>query len=154
RVYVTGNLGSPCPHCVSGACNYGPKATDPCTSSNTQLTTLDCTPEEGGGAFQAPLAVNLGPLLTVTNQSTSPDGNFCLNQRTAGAFGQAGTRCIVQNGMAAGNLTDGQPHAAVLGYSFCIPTTTNSTIDGVADLPGPGSVGLFVNAQLTESTTT
>ena len=154
RVYVTGNLASPCPHCMGGTCTAGPNATAACTTDNSQLTSLDCTPEEGGGAFQAALAINLGPLVTTTSKATSSTGLFCPNQKTAGAFGLPAALCIVQDGMPAGDLTDGLPHPAVLGYSFCIPTTTNSTVDGVADLPGPGSVGLNVNAQLTETTTT
>ena len=39
------------------------------------------------------------------------------------------------------------PHNAVLGYSFCIPSTGNAAVDGVADLPGPGSLGLNGESQ-------
>jgi len=52
-------------------------------------------------------------------------------------------------GNPAGNLTDGAPHTgAILASAFCIPTTTNSTIDGVADLPGPGLTSLTGTAQI------
>src|SRR5207247_6402666 len=64
RVYLTGNLGSPCPHCVSGTCTYGPHEGMPCTTTTSSTTSIDCPPEMGGGAFQAPLPVTLNPFTT------------------------------------------------------------------------------------------
>jgi hypothetical protein len=144
RVYLTGNSGSPCPQCVAGTCNYGPGTT--CSGVGSQQTTLDCLPPPG--AFLAPLPVNLAPLTTGHSFTGVVDGNFCSPQRTPGAFGKSAARAIKQTGSPAGDLTDAQAHQAVLGYSFCIPATTNAAIDPSADLPGPGSVGLDVNAQL------
>jgi hypothetical protein len=69
-------------------------------------------------------------------------------QVDAGAFGQATTKCVAETGTPAGNLSDGQPHPAVLGSVFCIPATGNAAVDGVADLPGPGAIGLNGVAQL------
>jgi hypothetical protein len=115
-------------------------------SSNTSQ---DCPPTRGGGAFQAPLSVTLNPLSTGTVSLTSATGSFCPSQKTAGAFGVTGVQCIKTVGTAAGDLTDGQPHSgAIIAAAFCIPTTTNSTIDGVADLPGPGLTSLPGTAQL------
>ena len=50
--------------------------------------------------------------------------------------------------MPAGNLSDGLPHNSNLASVFCIPATGNAAVDGVADLPGPGAIGLNGNAQL------
>ena len=52
------------------------------------------------------------------------------------------------SGMPAGNLSDGLPHNSNLASVFCIPATGNAAVDGVADLPGPGAIGLNGNAQL------
>jgi hypothetical protein len=162
RVYVTGNSTSPCPQCCtppmggtcSGTCAYGARAGMACMSSTSLGTSIDCQPEEGGGAFQAPLPINLTPLVTTQQVVTSADGNFCPSQRTPGAFGHGNVRRIVQNGSPGGDLTDEMPHPEILGYSFCIPATGNTTIDGIADTPGPGSVALNGVAQMTLFTTT
>jgi len=74
---------------------------------------------------------------------------MCPSQKTAGAFGVAAAKCINTQGAAAGDLTDGMPHSgAILAAGFCIPSTSNSTIDGVADLPGPGLTSLPGTAQI------
>ena len=51
--------------------------------------------------------------------------------------------------MPAGSLADNMPHHSVLASVFCIPPTNNPAVDGVADLPGPGAIGLNGMAQLT-----
>ena len=79
---------------------------------------------------------------------TAADGLCCPGQSTAGAFGQGSTQCITETGMAAGNLTDGAPHAARAGVVFCIPATNNGTLDTLADLPGPGAASLPGLAQI------
>ena len=149
-VYVTGNLGSPCPHCPgTNKCTYGPNAGLTCASGGSTTTSHDCPPERGGGAFQAPLSVTLNPLTTGTTSLTNAAGNLCPSQKTAGAFGVAAAKCINTQGAAAGDLTDGMPHSgAILAAGFCIPSTSNSTIDGVADLPGPGLTSLPGTAQI------
>jgi len=145
RVFFTGLPASPCPKCISGSCVGGANAGKPCTPVGSQLTTLDCPPSPG--TFLAPLAVNLAPLLTGPTIKTAAGGSFCPGQVNPGAFGQATTQAIKQNGSPGGDLSDGNPHAAVLGYSFCVPKTNNAAVDGSADLPGPGSVGLPVDMQ-------
>ncbi len=79
---------------------------------------------------------------------TAASGLFCPGQNDAGAFGQPTTQCITETGAPAGKLGDGNPHTAVLGSVFCIPATGNAAVDGVADLPGPGAIGLNGMAQL------
>ena len=110
------------------------------------MTTIECRPSLPG--FQAPLPVDLTPLTSATATKTAADGLFCPSQLDAGAFGQTGAKCIAETGMPAGSLSDGQPHPAVLGSVFCIPATGNPAVDGVADLPGPGAIGLNGVAQL------
>jgi hypothetical protein len=150
RVFLTLFQPSPCPICDGGFCNYGDNAGQPCTSSNSQGTTLDCMP--GSGTFVATLGVNLSPLTTTTNTVTAADGLFCTggpggDQVNPGAFGQAATQAITQNGSPSGDLTDGLPHASTLVSNFCIPPTGSLALDGIANLPGPGSLSLPGNAQ-------
>jgi hypothetical protein len=155
RVYISGNTASPCPKCLSGSCdptwktNTGTTSPDTgtaCTATGIQMTSVDCRPALGG--FQAPLPVDLTPLTSGTASKTAADGLFCNPQTDAGAFGQAGAQCIQETGMPAGDLSDGQPHNSNLASIFCIPATGNAAVDGVADLPGPGAIGLNGNAQL------
>jgi len=168
RVYITANNGSPCPKCNCGTppcsgtgatgCSYGPNAGGACSTNSTtgnaatSNTSQDCPPEFGGGLFNGALAVELNPLTTgsssVTNISGTGSGNFCAGQLNNGAFGQASTQCITETGMAAGNLTDGAPHAAREGVVFCIPATGNGTVNAVVDLPGPGATSLPGIAQV------
>jgi hypothetical protein len=155
RTYLTGNAAAPCPKCISGTCNAGPKAGMPCTPVGTQLTTLDCPPSPAG--LLSPFAVNLNPLSTSGASNTAADGNFCPGQSNtmstttgfSGAFGFMNAECIKENGSPAGDLTDGNPHPAVLGSVFCIPATGSVVIDAAADLPGPGAITLNVNTQAT-----
>jgi len=168
RVYITANNGSPCPKCNCGTppcsgtgatgCSYGPNAGGACSTNSTtgnaatSNTSQDCPPEFGGGLFNGALAVELNPLTTgsssVTNISGTGSGNFCSGQLNNGAFGQGTTQCITETGMAAGNLTDGAPHAAREGVVFCIPATGNGTVNAVVDLPGPGATSLPGIAQV------
>ena len=91
--------------------------------------------------------MNLSPLTTGTQTVTAADGNFCSPQAAAGAFGQITAEAITQHGMPAGDSTDGQPHASILVNNFCIPATGSGSLDGLASLPGPGSLSLPGMAQ-------
>src|SRR5215510_11040632 len=157
RVYITGNTTSPCPKCVSGACTYGKTPAGACTAVGTLMTSNDCLPSLGG--FQAPLGVDLTPLTSGTSSKTSATGVFCppsppdvmnptIGQVNAGAFGQSTAQRIAEVGMPAGNLSDMMPHNSILGSVFCIPGTGNPAVDGVADLPGPGAIGINGTVQL------
>ena len=42
----------------------------------------------------------------------------------------------------------GAPVASTLVSIFCIPPSYNLLVDSAGDLPGPGAVALFGNAQL------
>src|SRR5262249_54224992 len=140
---------SACPICDGGACNYGANAGGACTTNSASQTSLDCLP--GAGTFVATLAVSLNPLTSSSTTVTAADGNFCPSQAHPGAFGQTTTEAITQNGSPAGDLTDGAPHAGVLVSNFCIPQTGSLSLDGLADLPGPGSLSLPGNAQFFSS---
>jgi hypothetical protein len=146
RVYITGNTGSPCPRCPAGSCTYGQNAGGGCTPVGSLQTTIECPPSLGG--FQAPLPVDLTPLTTGTVAMTDATGNFCPDQANPGAFGQPTAQRIEETGTPGGDLTDGATHPSVLGSVFCIPATGNVAVDGVADIPGPGAIGLNGNAQL------
>ena len=146
RTYVTANVSSPCPKCVSGLCNAGQRVNMACTTGVGSLgTTRECPPT--ATQFAGALTVNLNPLTTGTATSTSATGLFCPSQGNAGAIGIPGTRCIKETGAAAGSLNDGLTHPAKLGATFCIPVTGNAAVNLVGDLPGPGALGLNTNAQ-------
>ena len=146
RVYITGNTASPCPTCAGGACSYGKNPGASCTATGSLGTSNDCPPDFTG--FQAPLPVNLTPLTSGTAEETAADGKFCPGQTHAGAFGKAAAKRVAETGTPAGALTDGAAHPSVLAAAFCIPKTGNIAVDGVADLPGPGAIGLNGTAQL------
>jgi len=171
-IYLTGNLGQPCPRCRSGGspvhgspsspatgtCDRGPRAGLACTSQNSvgltndcltggQDATHPCTP--GGtapcidGAFAAAISVNLSPLTTGESTNVTAAGLFCSGQGTAGCFGQAGCRTITETGSPAGPVTTGVPADATLVTArFCIAATGLGPVDIVAGLPGPGAVSL------------
>ena len=148
-VYLTLGKVTVCPICDGGVCNYGANAGQACTTTNSTQTTLDCMPDTG--TFVATLPISLNPLTSSTITATAADGLFCPPQGHAGAFGQAATQAITQNGLPAGDLTDGLAHPGVLVSNFCIPPTGSLALDGIADLPGPGSLSLPGNAQFFSS---
>ncbi|HLQ23669.1 MAG TPA: hypothetical protein VK132_10705 [Gemmatimonadales bacterium] len=138
RVYVTGNFSSPCPQCVSGACNYGEQAGQPCTGLGVLNTTLDCLPDLGG--FNGRLAVSLAPISTGTSTASDPAGTFCPGQVHPGAFGgEAGTITEMGSPLGADILN---PFATTLAGTFCVPSTGNPLIDSLVDLPAPGAVSV------------
>jgi hypothetical protein len=106
---------------------------------------LDCIP--GQAHFISTLPVDLTPLSSGTATTPGPDGLFCPGQVNPGAFGIPAAQAISQMGSPAGDLSDGLPHAGILVSNFCIPATGNLALDGIADLPGPGSLSLSGNAQ-------
>jgi hypothetical protein len=168
HVNLTGNNASPCPKCVSNKCTTGPNAGKSCTPVGTLTTSPACPPDPT--KFTAALSVSLAPLTTGASSRTDAGGVFCPSQAHPGAFGVGNGNCtaaatpfacctgagtgtcdvqrISQTGSPAGNLTDMNPHAGIVGYNFCIPATGNAGVDAVADLPGPGSLGLNSSLQL------
>lgn len=101
---------------------------------------------EGDQASQCPK-----PAGTLHACSSDDDcgGTFeSCQQANNGAFSKGGGATISLTGAAAGDLRDGQPHAAKLVSAFCIPPTFNSTVDAAANLPGPGAAALAGDAQL------
>ena len=146
RVYLAPLFsGMTCPSCISGFCDSGQNAGQPCSTANSANTSLECPPFDS--QFISTLPVNLTPLSSGTATVTAADGIFCSGQVNAGAFGQATAQAITQVGLPSGDLSDGLPHAGVLVSDFCIPATGNVALDGIADLPGPGSLSLPGNAQ-------
>ena len=96
--------------------------------------------------FQGPPAV----ACTADSQCTTAPFTRC-RQRDDGAFDPAngGTaKTITETGTPPGCLTDGAAHPINLVSVFCIPPSFNSTVDGAADLPGPGATSLPGTAQL------
>jgi hypothetical protein len=64
------------------------------------------------------------------------------------AFAVSGSQCITETGSPAGDLSTGAAKPAILASAFCIPTTTNSTIDLGGRSPGPGATSLPGIAQV------
>jgi hypothetical protein len=164
-VYLTGNLGQPCPRCSgtgtpsspgTGTCDRGPNATMACTTTSSTGATRDCptggtdathpcTPGGGAcidGTHVGVIPIDLSPLETGSASKTAANGIFCTSQAHAGCFGGAGCVTITENGMAAGPVTVGTPASATLASVFCIGATGNGLVDATADLPGPGAIAL------------
>ncbi len=150
RVYLTGDLGSPCPHCVTGSCTYGVRSGLGCTTTGSTGTSIDCLPGSGGngGQFYGVLAVDLNPLTTDVSTLTDAAGNFCASQGHAGAFGVAAARRILEHGAPAGDLTGGTANPASLASALCVPGIGNEAIDAFIDLSGPGGLSLDGTAQI------
>jgi hypothetical protein len=146
-VYLTFDYAQPCPVCVAGTCHGGARDGRSCTpSGNIEQTSVQCPP------FDSSFFATLGP--GTTSLSTSPvvrtaaDGLFCPDQENAGAFGLSEARRIELNGIPAGDLRDGAPHAATLLDVFCVTTTGNDVADQSADYPGPEATSVAGTVQL------
>ena len=163
--YLTGNLAQPCPICSAtgtpgspgtGTCDRGPRAGQPCTSTNPHGLTRDCptggadelhpcTPGGGqclDGAHVGVMALKLAPLITGTETRTKASGLLCTGQTHPGCFGLGQCRSIVENGQSAGPITVGIPAPAKVAGVFCVAITGNGLIDSSADLPAPAAASL------------
>jgi hypothetical protein len=159
---ATGTPSSP----GTGTCNKGARVGLTCKTTNSTGLTRDCPP---GGSTESPFGsinVVLGslanPLTTGTASQTSATGNFCPGQGPGGppngnnisgfpgCFGSSGSngggsacRTIIENGVAAVHpIVIGTPANVTLASTFCVPLTTNISVNIVGDLPGPGATTL------------
>ena len=129
-----------CPRCLNGVCNDGQRQGLPCTvSASPDQTSLDCPPRENT------FFLSLGPGSSVSSTaprslSANASGLFCPNQLHAGAFGVPAVRRIALDGIAAGDLRDGQPHQTTLLDLVCIGSTGTPAVDQLADFPGPQAI--------------
>jgi len=70
-------------------------------------------------------------------------------QRDPGAFSEAAaTKIEVSGATDGGCLGDLGTHTGTLVSIFCIPPTFDQTVDQAGDMPGPGGVLLYGDAQL------
>jgi hypothetical protein len=156
RVFLTGityGVETPCPKCVNNVCSGGKRAGQPCTTTNSLLTTHDCLPDDN--LFLAPLNVNLSPLTTAAATDTDANGIFCSEVGqddtpggSAGAFGVNAARTILEQGSPTPGPLGVSPQAMTLASTFCIPEAGNTIVDGAANLPGPGATALSGEARL------
>jgi hypothetical protein len=126
-LYLTGNLTQPCPKCVAGLCDRGPRAGMACTATSSTGYTRDCptggvgsvatpcpppgnpacaptncpcTPGGGqccDGSHVGPIAISLTPLTTGTASATDPGGLFCPGQTAAQVGCFGSTACRTIN---------------------------------------------------------
>jgi hypothetical protein len=68
-------------------------------------------------------------------------------QHTGGCFGMGSCRTIVEYGVPAGDLTDGDPHEATIVSTHCIPPTFNPLMDSGSAFPSPGAVAFTMTLQ-------
>jgi hypothetical protein len=131
----------------SGTVNWtGTFATNPASSNQSRVYCGYCR-DPDTGAFQTPFQQcwengPIGPACTAPNDS--------CQQRSQGAFGPNGgaVKTILAVGSAAGNILDGSAHDQTLVSVFCIPPTSNATVDAGADLPGPAAAALHGTRKL------
>lgn len=137
RVYLTGNPVAPCPQCVSGFCSAGERAGLPCAEGvGADRTSVECPP--AARQFLGRLDLRLSSLGTHASRLDGTDGNFCPEQRTAGAFGHP-ARAMREAGapLLSAGLFD-----VTLAATFCLAATGNPLLDTAADLPGPGAISV------------
>jgi hypothetical protein len=141
RVYL-----SRCPRCVAGTCNAGKRFQQACTANVEAATTIDCLPSDSlyFGVIETPFLRTTGE----TSLTSDAAGAFCAGQPHPGAFGLADAREIVQRGMPAGDLRDGEPHELIGTMTACIPPSLNPLINQGGGLPFPITVASRVILQL------
>ena len=139
RLYLTSDGASPCPRCVSGTCTAGQRAGLPCGGGvGVQQTSIDCPPADT--QYVGQLVVNPLALSTGSSVMSAPDGLFCPNQQTLGAFGLATARTIRETG--SGLLGGPSLFSTTLAGIFCAPAAENPLIDQTENLPGPAAVSV------------
>ena len=143
-----------CGYCKNGTTNQfarkcgGVSSGSDCTCTVGTACTPSCAPGPGT-TTGACLPVTCNPANGNTD-CTAAIGHQQCGQRTSGAFtNTAVARTIVETGASATGVTvGGAPVASTLVSIFCIPPSYNLLVDSAGDLPGPGAVALFGNAQL------
>jgi hypothetical protein len=135
RVYFNPIDTEPCPLCVSGTCDGGDNAGQPCTAVGSSQTSIDCPPVST--TFLGALTVVLPSLTTGTSTMSASDGVFCPAQHTPGAFGVPAVRSITEVGLPPGGATNAL--AMNLAATFCVPAT-GTPIDFFAQLPAAGAL--------------
>jgi hypothetical protein len=138
RLYLTSDQASPCPRCVAGTCSAGARAGLSCTGVGSQQTSIDCLPADA--QYVGQLVVNPLALSTGSSVRTDPNGLFCPNQQTLGAFGLATARTIRETG--SGLLGGPSLFSTTLAGIFCAPAAENPLIDQTENLPGPAAVSV------------
>jgi len=139
RLFLTSDQASPCPRCVSGSCTAGARAGLGCSGGiGSGQTSNECPP--AAVQYVGELLVNPLQLSTGSAVVTDAGGLFCPGQQTFGAFGLATARTI----RIAGSPLLGGPTAfsTTLAGTFCIPSSGNTLVDNVENLPGPGAVSV------------
>lgn len=138
-VYSSYGDPSPCPRCVDGKCNKGARQGLSCAESTSpEETSLDCPPS----GFFLTVAPQPQTFSTRPRSWSAPDGLFCAGQRSPGAFGNPAARRIELTEGPAGDLRDGQLHAASLLDLSCVPATGQPEIDALSDFPGPQALSI------------
>jgi hypothetical protein len=133
RVYLTY-----CPLCEAGLCDSGKRYGEACTATGEPATSIDCLPSDTAyfGVIETPFTRTTGE----TSLTADAAGAFCAGQPHPGAFGLAEGREIVQHGMPAGDLRDGEPHELIGTMTACIPPSLNPLINQGGGLPFPITV--------------
>ena len=151
---VPGQTNVFCGYCKNGGTNtFARKCGGVATGSNCVCSIgTACAPgcAPGPGSMTgACLPVTCNPANGNTDCAAATGFTQC-GQRTSGAFTNiAAARTIVETGAPATGVTTGGPAvASTLVSIFCIPPSYNLLVDSAGDLPGPGAVALFGNAQL------
>jgi hypothetical protein len=135
-----------CPVCTGGLCQGGKNNGGGCIPVGAGMTSVDCLPNDAD--FVGTASLSLAGFGTGTSTLSDSGGIFCLGQANAGAYGLPPARQISVTGALAGDLHDGNPHAAAVVTNLCIGATGNGIIDAAADLPGPGSMTVSATLEL------
>jgi hypothetical protein len=136
--------------CFEGDEDSGPPPGDQgCPDS----AVIACRPETYhgvGGGDPADIAQCGDALSCRTDADCTPPYESC-QQRTAGAWRDSTVREVTYVGLRSDPLAGGAEHYMEIGGPYCIPSSFSPTIDGDADLGGPGGLSLVGVARLSPS---
>jgi hypothetical protein len=124
------------------------------TQSKTAVDNLPTQTNVFCGFCGSVAGVFKNPAQSCTTNATCTTSPFLkCRQKSGGAFmtdfaGLNTARTITQTGTAPNECIATGTHSTTLVSIFCVPPTYNGLVDGSADLPGPGAVGLPGIAEL------
>jgi hypothetical protein len=146
-VYFTGNLTQPCPKCVAGTCDRGPRAGMACTTTSSTGVTRDC-PTGGVGSVAMPCpGTPTGSGCAPDSCPCTPGGGQCCDGMHVGVIAvdlsplTTGTASATN---ATGVFCPGQlaMHRGCFGSSAC------RTITETGAAAGPITTGTSADATL------
>jgi hypothetical protein len=145
-VYLTGNLSQPCPKCVAGVCDRGPRATMTCVATSSTGYTRDCpTGGVGTPVSPCPTAQNASCPTPQTNCPCTAGGGQCCDGSHVGPLSvnlSPLTTGAASATNASGIFCPSQPNAGCFGSGACRTINENGSPGGTLLTNVPASATL------------